>query len=279
MLDRMEMVGLKSGMRRDRFDRFGKTLRVIREGCGDMEAEVLALLKTWPGILPILRCRFMSYQDPVMRILDHHHTVVRAQRVVAVNVTLCRWGAGKQLLKHLLWRGQVRANGIHPAFDRRLSKRNQEQGGKEERTVPEADPADHREVAGQPDHTVEHMLGGRDALDLRGEVQPPVLVIQGGTLCQDEPVCHWMRERRQVMHIDVVGFLAPTEFGLRPQCLLKVVLAQITLDNRRAVFHRRAHKGVLVHLRDSRRKLPLYGDCHLPSFATTALPGDTWRRG
>ena len=39
ILHRMEMVGLKSGMRIDGFDRFGKALRVIREGRGDIEAE------------------------------------------------------------------------------------------------------------------------------------------------------------------------------------------------------------------------------------------------
>ena len=60
-----------------------------------------------------------------------------------------------------------------------------------------------------------------------------------------------MVKRRQCMHIDVVGFLAPTERGLRPQLLLKVVPAQITLDNRRAIFDRRADKSVLVYLRDN----------------------------
>ena len=45
-------------------------------------------------------------------------------------------------------------------------------------------------------------------------------------------------KRRQFMHIDVVGFLTPTERGLRPQLLLKVVPAQIKLDNRRAIFDR-----------------------------------------
>src|SRR5215831_9205119 len=70
------------------------------------------------------------------------------------------------------------------------------------------------------------------------------------------------------MHTDVIGFLPPTEPGRRPQFLLKVVLAQIKRDHRRAVFHRRAHKGVLVHFCDSRRKLHLHGYCHLASFAT-----------
>jgi hypothetical protein len=38
-LHRMEMVGLKSGVRIDGFDRFGKALRVIREGRGDIETK------------------------------------------------------------------------------------------------------------------------------------------------------------------------------------------------------------------------------------------------
>ncbi len=78
MRDRMDMVRLQSGLRIDGFDRCGEPLRVIREGCGDMEAEVFAVLKKLPGIRPILRCCFMSDQDPVMCILDDHHTVVRA---------------------------------------------------------------------------------------------------------------------------------------------------------------------------------------------------------
>jgi hypothetical protein len=39
ILHRMEMVGLPSGLRLDGFDRFGKALRVIREGRGDIEAK------------------------------------------------------------------------------------------------------------------------------------------------------------------------------------------------------------------------------------------------
>ncbi len=54
MLDRMEMVCLKPGMRKDRFDRFGEALGVIREGCGHMEAEIFASLQKLPGIVPIL---------------------------------------------------------------------------------------------------------------------------------------------------------------------------------------------------------------------------------
>ena len=121
----------------------------------------------------------MGDQDAVMLILDHHHTVVRASWVVAVNVALRRWGEGKQVPQYCLWRGQRHANIIHPAFDRRFRNRNQAQHGKEERNVPEAAPADHRERASQPDHTVAHMLGGRDALDLWGEVHPLVPVRSG----------------------------------------------------------------------------------------------------
>jgi hypothetical protein len=100
-----------------------------------MEAEVFSLLEKVPGIVPILRHRFMGDQDAVMLLLDHHHTVIRAQRVVAVKMTLRRRGEGQQLLQHLLWRGQVRANVINPTFNRRLGNRNQEQRGKEERNV------------------------------------------------------------------------------------------------------------------------------------------------
>ena len=81
------------------------------------------------------------------------------------------------------------------------------------------------------------------------------------------------------MHIDVVGFLAPTERGLRPQLLVKVVPAQIELDNRCAIFDRGADKGVLVYLRDNRLKLPLHGYRHPATFAPTDVPLDTLRRG
>ena len=71
--------------------------------------------------------------------------------------------------------------------------------------MPETDPAHDREVAGQPDHAVAHMLGGRDALDLRGEVHPLVLGVQVGTLRDDEPILDRIVERREFMNIDVVG--------------------------------------------------------------------------
>ena len=43
ILDRMEMVGLKARLRPYRFDRFGEAWGVIREGRGDIEAEVFDL--------------------------------------------------------------------------------------------------------------------------------------------------------------------------------------------------------------------------------------------
>src|SRR5215216_1910053 len=103
----MEMVGLKSGLRIDRFDRFGKALRVIRKGRGHIEAEVFYSLEKLPGIVPILRHRFMGHEDAVMLIFHHHHTMVGTQRVVAVNMTLRSRGEGKQMPQHLLWRGQM----------------------------------------------------------------------------------------------------------------------------------------------------------------------------
>src|SRR5712691_9754527 len=165
----MEMVRLKSGMREYGFDRFSEALRVIRESSGNIEAMVFELLKKLLGLLPILRRCFMGHEDAVMLILHHHHTMLRTQRVVAVNMTRSRRGDGKQWPKHLLWRGPMRANVIHPAFYRRLGHGNQEQCGKEESNVPKADPTDHREVTGSSDHAFAHRLGGRDALERRGE--------------------------------------------------------------------------------------------------------------
>src|SRR6476620_8991159 len=87
----------------------------------------------------------MRQEDAVMLILDDHHTIIRTQRVVAVNVTLRRRGEGKQLPQHLLGCGQIGANVINPAFDRRLGNRNQEQRSKKDRNVPETDSTYHRE--------------------------------------------------------------------------------------------------------------------------------------
>src|SRR2546428_11530283 len=83
MLDRMEMVSLKAGLRIDRFASFSEALCVIREGRGPMEAERFASWQKLLGLLPMLCHRFMRYEDAVMLILDDHHTMIRPQRVVA----------------------------------------------------------------------------------------------------------------------------------------------------------------------------------------------------
>ena len=189
------MISLQSRRRIDGFDGFGEALRVIREGRGDVEAAVLSLLQQCPGSLPILRLRFMGHQDAVMRILHHHHAVVRASRVVAINMTRCRRTYGKQLLKHLLWGWQISTHVINPSLDRRLGDWNQEQRGKDQSNLPETDTAHHREVARQPNNAVAHMLGGRDALDLRGKVNPLVLLIEGVSLGEDESVLNRIVER------------------------------------------------------------------------------------
>src|SRR5262245_17112621 len=106
----MAMVGWKSGMRKDRFDGFGDALRVLREGRSDMEAEVFAALQKLPGIVPIVRRRFMGAQEAVMLILDAHDTVIRAQRVGAITVPLGRRGERQQLPQPLLGRGPLHAN-------------------------------------------------------------------------------------------------------------------------------------------------------------------------
>ena len=69
----------------------------------------------------------MGHQDAVVFILDHHHTIVRPSRVVAVKMTLRHRGESQQVPQHVLWRGQMRANIIHPSFDRRLGNGHQEQ--------------------------------------------------------------------------------------------------------------------------------------------------------
>jgi hypothetical protein len=77
----------------------------------------------------------------------------------------------------------------------------------------------------------------------------------------------------------VRGCLPPPEPGRRPQFLVKVVLAQSKRDHRHAVFNGRADKGVLLHLRDSRCKLPLHRHGHPIPFATLDFPLDKLRRG
>ena len=109
------MVRLKAGMRRDRLDRFREAVGVIRQSGGDRKAESLSCFKKFSGIRPMLRLRFMGYQDPGMFILHHHHTMVRPQWVGAVNMPLRRRREGKQWLQHLLWGRQMRANVINPS--------------------------------------------------------------------------------------------------------------------------------------------------------------------
>ena len=94
-----------------------------------------------------------------------------------------------------------------------------------------------------------------------------MLVVQVGTLREDESVLDWIVERRQFLHLDSVGRFAPTDRRSRLPYTLKVQFAQIELDNRRTIFDRGADKGVLVELRDSRLKLHLHRDSHPPSFA------------
>src|SRR2546422_6938591 len=69
------------------------------------------------------------------------------------------------------------------------------------------------------------------------------------------------------MNLDSVGLLAPTDRRGRLQHTLKIQFAQIELDNRRAIFDRGADKGVLVYLRDNRRKLHLHSYSHPTPFA------------
>jgi hypothetical protein len=117
MLDRMAMVCLQSGRRRNRFDGCGETVRVIRAGRGHLEATVFEALQQWRRIIPLLRRRFMGEQEAGMLILAHHHTVVGAQRVRAINRTRRPRKEGQQVLQRLLWGREVRANVIKLAFE------------------------------------------------------------------------------------------------------------------------------------------------------------------
>jgi hypothetical protein len=151
----------------------------------------------------------MGHEDAIMLILYHHHTVVRAPRVVAINMTLRRRGDGEQLLQHLLLAGQIRANVINPSFDRRLGNGNQKERGKAQCNVSKTDAAHHSKRAGQTDNAVAHMLRCRYALDCRCNVYALVLAIQRVPLGEDEPILDRIVERRKFMNIDVVGFLTP----------------------------------------------------------------------
>ena len=113
-----------------------------------------------------------------MLILHHHHTGVRAPRVVAISMTLRRWGEGEQWLKHLLLTGKIRTNVINPSLDRRLGNGNKKERGKDQSKVPETYSAHHSKITGQADNAVAHMLRGRYALDFRRKVPSLVLTIQ-----------------------------------------------------------------------------------------------------
>ncbi len=92
-----------------------------------MESKRFSCLEKLPGILPIFRRCFMGDEAPVMRILHHHHPMVRPQRVVAIHVTLRRRSDGKSWPQHLLWGWSMRANISNPALERRLGNGAQEQ--------------------------------------------------------------------------------------------------------------------------------------------------------
>jgi hypothetical protein len=72
-----------------------------------------------------------------------------------------------------------------------------------------------------------------------------VLGLEVETLRYDESVGHRIVKRRQFMDIDVIGFLPPPEPGLRPQFLVKVMLAQIKRDNRHAIFNQEIPRSLL----------------------------------
>src|SRR5215470_10802099 len=118
------------------------------------------------------------------------------------------------------------------------------------------------------------MLEGRDTLDIRGKVHALLLVVQVGALSNDKPIFDWIMEGREFMNVDMIDVLTPTDRRGCPQLSLKVELAQVKLDNRRAVFNRRANKGLLIHLRDSRLKLHLHSYCHpTPAVSANLLHG------
>ena len=101
-LHRLDVVRLTSGLRRDRFARFGPAGRVIRAGHGDMESKRCALLATWPGLRPMVRRCCRGDEAPGLRILPHPHTMVRPQRIGASHRTRRRRRDG-----HGRWRGYL----------------------------------------------------------------------------------------------------------------------------------------------------------------------------
>src|SRR5713101_6827566 len=101
----MARGGRTSGMRPDPLARFGDAWGVIREGRRALEAEVLSVWQTVPGLLPMLRRRFLGAQEAGRLLLDPHPTVGRPQRVGAVPMTRRRRGAGQQVRQPLLGGG------------------------------------------------------------------------------------------------------------------------------------------------------------------------------
>ena len=102
----------------------------------------------------------------------------------------------------------------------------------------EADAADDREVAGEPDNAFAHMLGGRDPLDVRCKVHALALGVEVGALRDDKSILDWIVERREFMNVDVVKVLPPTDRRGRAQFVLKVEFAEIKYDHGCAVFDR-----------------------------------------
>ena len=279
MLDRMDMVCLKAGLRLDRLDSFGEAWRVIRAGRGHLEAPVVSALQPLPGSVSMFPGRFMGHQKAGLCILAHHHPLVRTPRGGAVHRTRRHRQEDQPVLQPLLWSGEVRTQVLHPAFARCLGTRHQKQRGQEERNVPETAPTPHRQGAGPPEHTVPHRLGGGDALDLWGQVPPWVLGIEGDTLREDASGGNRIVQHRPCLDIAVLGCLPPPRPGLHPQCLLNVGRAQLKRAKRPAVVNGRTDKGVLRPLRDSRGKRPRHCNGPLLPCATLDFPWAAVRRG
>jgi hypothetical protein len=53
IFDGMEMIGLKAGLRIDRFDRYREAVGGIREGRGDIKAKLFDVLEKLLGFLSI----------------------------------------------------------------------------------------------------------------------------------------------------------------------------------------------------------------------------------
>ena len=161
-----------------------------------------------------------------------------------------RRGAGEPGLppRGLPW--PMPPKGLNRSFARRLGNRQQAPGGPAPRHGPAPAPAHAREGASHPEHPVAHLRGGRDALACRGAIEPRGRGMHRGPRRDEASGGPRRVAGRPFLHLDGVGGRAPTALGLRPQCRVPVVLAQITREKRRAVFTRRADKGLLRPLRD-----------------------------